>query len=167
MEAETGSGQDLPVGAKVLQFFFVGPEEHIVGKEVPARGFVNDPDIEAMARVGADITVTYEELMRLIEPAGNGGKDAVEMSRVDGLVEVVPVDGACGDLIFYDIPVLRGTTGESARPHNERTGVAQQCFLPAKAMPGEVFRWELVMDGIGDTQTETEKTLRRESNDGR
>jgi hypothetical protein len=166
VEGEAGSGQDLPVGAKVFEFFLGGPQEHIVGEEVATGGLVDDPDIKAVTRVGADMAIAHEEFRSLVEPCSNGGKDAMKTSRIDGLVEVVPVDGAGGDLVFYDIAVFGATAGEGACTDDECTGIAQHCFLPPKAMPGKVFRWELIVDGIGDTQTKTEKTFRRESNDG-
>ena len=91
----------------------------------------------------------------------------MKICRVDGLVEVVPMDGAGGDFVFDDVPVFGCAAGEGACADDERTGIARHSFLAPKAMQGEVFRWELIVDGIGDTQTETGKAVRRKSNDRR
>ena len=64
----------------------------------------------------------------------------MKMSRVDGLVEVVPMDGGSGDLVFDDVPVFGAAAGEGACADDECTGIVQHSFLPPKAMPGEVFR---------------------------
>jgi hypothetical protein len=148
-----------------FQFLLRGPEKHIVGKEVPAGGLVDYPYVVTVTRVGTNITIANEEFGRPVEPGCNGSKDAMKMGWIDRLVKVVPVDGTIGDLVSYDVPVFRAATGEGACPDNECTGIAQHRFLPPNAMPGEFGRWELVVDGIGDTQTETAKTVRRESND--
>lgn len=138
-----------------------------MGEEVAGRGLVDDPDIEAVARVGADITIADEEPRGLVEPCGNGAKDAMKMSWVDGLVKVIPMDGGGSDLVFNDVPVLGRTAREGACPDHERTGIARHSFLSPKTVQYEVFRWQLVVDGIGDTQTETGEAVRRESNDRR
>ena len=167
IEGESGSGQDLPVRMEIFQLFFARPEEHVVGKEVSAGGLVDDPDVEAVARVGADAAVAHEKSGRFVEPGSHGGKDAMKMGRVDGLVEVVPMDRAGGDLVFDDVAVFGGPARESACADHECTGIAPHCFFTVKAMQGEFVRWQLVVDGIGDTQPETAKTVRRESNDRR
>ncbi len=89
----------------------------------------------------------------------------MKIGRVDGLVEVVPMDGVGGDFVFDDIPVFGAAAGEGACADDECAGIVQHSFLATKAMPGEVFRRELKVDGIGDTQTETGKAVRRECND--
>jgi hypothetical protein len=111
-----------------------------MGEEVAGGGLVDDPNIQAMPRVGADITVADEKFGLPVEPCGDGGEYSMKMCRVDGLVKVVPVHGGSGNFIFDNVPVLGCPARKGACADYERTGIIQHCFLPPKAIQDEVFR---------------------------
>jgi hypothetical protein len=78
---------------KIFQFVLGGAEEHVIGEEIVACSLCDDAEVEPVAIVGADIAVSDEYFGQAVEPGRDGVEDAIEIDLVDGLVEVVPVDG--------------------------------------------------------------------------
>ena len=136
-------------------------------KKITTGRLVDDPEIEPVARVGTYIGITDKKLGRLIEPGRDSHVHPVEMGGVDGLVEVVPIDLGSRHLIFDDIAVFGAAPGERARADDQRPGIVAYAFFTAQTMTGELVRRQLVIGGIGGTQTETTKTVRRKSSDRR
>lgn len=92
VELQAGTGEDLPVRAEIIKFFFGRAEEHVMGEEVGTGCLGDDADVQAKAGVGADGAVADIDLRHAVEPGGDRRKYAVEEQFVYWLVEVIPVD---------------------------------------------------------------------------
>src|ERR1700744_4549492 len=149
----------------MIEFFFGSPEEHIMCKQVTAGCLIDDPQVQPVARIGTYISVTDEELGRLIEPGGNGDEYPVKMGGIEGLVEVVPVYLGSRHLVFDDKAIFGTSAGEGAGADQEGGCVVEHTLVPAKAMTDEFIWRQRIVNGIGDTKTEPGQLVGRKGND--
>ncbi len=145
VELEAGAGQDLPVGAEIIELFFGRAEEHVMGEEVGAGCLGDDADVQAKAGVGADGAIADVDFRHPVEPGGDRGKYAVEEQFVYWLVEVIPMDMVSGLVVVDDIAVFWAAAGEGTCGDDQGAGVVENAFLAAKGMFDQLLGWQLVV----------------------
>jgi len=113
-----------------------------------------------MLRMGADVAVADEELGEGVEVLGDGFEYFVEVGDVEGLVKIVPVDGAGRNFIFDDIPVFWAAAGEGASLYHEGPGVVEDALFAAEGVTDEFMWWKLVVEGVGNLQAQADEMVR-------
>jgi hypothetical protein len=150
VELQAGCGEDLPVGAKILELFFGRAEEHVMGEKVGAGGLGDNADVQAKAGVGADGAVADVDLWHAVEPGGDRGKDAMKEHFVYWLVEVIPVDVVCGLIVVDNITVFWTAAGKCAGSDDQGAGVVEDTFLAAKGVFDQLLWGQLVVEGVSE-----------------
>ena len=145
VELQAGTGQDLPVGAEIIELFFGRAEEHVMGEEVGTGCLGNDADVQAKAGVGADGAIADVDFRHTVEPGGDRRKYAVEEQFVYWLVEVIPVDVVGGLVVMDDIAVFWAAAGEGACRDDQGAGVIEDAFLAAEGVLDQLLGRQLVV----------------------
>lgn len=137
---QAGGGEDLPIGLEIVEFIFCWTKEHIISEKIGRGRFIDDADVESEARVGTDVTIADPDFGELVQPGTDGGKDGVEMVIGHRLVKIIPMDGACGDLVVYDVAILGTTSGKGAGGDDQGSGVIELA-LPSAETLSDQFGW--------------------------
>ena len=90
----------MPVGNKVIQFFFLRTQEHVVHKKVVGRLFIDYPDVDAKPAVGTGLRVAHPQFGAAVQVVSNFFMYEMIIFFIDRNVELIPVHRVFGVLVF-------------------------------------------------------------------